>query len=205
MAASITHVVLAERVRLKHFPNLDRADYLVGTLFPDIRLLGSMPRERTHVKGVKLTDVVEAPSPFFAGMLMHSMVDTLRHDYMQDHGLYSITRPLWAAEKPAKFLEDELLRAELDDWETIAGYYGDPSPEELTFEAPAEEIKRWHSLQADYIRVPPNAKSRHQLIWSIYPTKGAELMQKGIDWLHSDSEVGGILTRFNAEFMEMVR
>lgn len=202
MAASITHVVLAERLRLKYWPEMDRSLYLVGTLFPDIRLLGSMPRERTHVKGVTLDAIAEAPTPFFSGMLVHSLVDVVRHDYMQEH-LYRVTRPMWAAEKPGKFLEDELRRGEIADWETIAGYFGEPSPEELTYEAPAEEIRRWHALQADYIREAPTAQTRHKLIWSIYPTRGAELMQRGIDWLHQDSEAREVLERFSRDFMEL--
>jgi hypothetical protein len=204
MAASQTHIVFAERIRLKHFPEMDRADYLVGTLFPDIRLLGSMPRERTHVTGVRLKDAAEAPTPFFTGMLIHSLVDEVRHDYMYNNGMYTKKRPKWAAEKPGKFLEDELRREEIADWDVIAAYFGEPRPEELTYEATDSEIRRWHNLQADYIRVRPSKKSRHRLIWSIYPSRGALLMQKGIDWLHSDPEVHQILERFNDEFMNLV-
>ena len=75
-AGPITHAFLAE-LFFKQFPKYDSEEqkaFRLGTLFPDVRYLGTIPREETHFPEMTLEEVLEETNPFLAGMKFHSYV-----------------------------------------------------------------------------------------------------------------------------------
>jgi len=46
MAAYITHIVLTDKIFDKHFSNKNKAEFYIGTSFPDIRYLGVIKKRK---------------------------------------------------------------------------------------------------------------------------------------------------------------
>jgi hypothetical protein len=57
-------------------------------VFPDIRYLKVIEREKTHFKKFGIEEIAQEASAFHAGLKYHSLVDTVRESYMQSRGLY---------------------------------------------------------------------------------------------------------------------
>lgn len=52
-AAPNTHVYFAQQwIDIHQMPEEDQNAFIIGTLFPDIRYLGTISRDKTHEKGV---------------------------------------------------------------------------------------------------------------------------------------------------------
>ncbi len=89
-ACPITHAVLAKKF-WEYYPKYneeEKSAFMVGTLFPDIRYIDACEREFTHFPNVTLDDVLNAPTPFSAGMLFHSYVDLHRENFVVENKLY---------------------------------------------------------------------------------------------------------------------
>lgn len=80
MAAPITHLVLAEKIFDEDLSLFDRKEFLLGTLFPDIRYLKTIDHDKTHFNNLKITDLAGGNS-FLAGAKFHSIVDDARGLY----------------------------------------------------------------------------------------------------------------------------
>lgn len=52
-----------------------RRDFMIGTLFPDIRYMGHVSRSQTHEKHVTLEQIDKEKNYFKKGMLFHAYVD----------------------------------------------------------------------------------------------------------------------------------
>lgn len=144
-AAPVTHAFFALEWLDSHQIESDRDRFLAGTLFPDIRYLGTISRSQTHKKHVIKKEILNAPNPFIAGMWFHAYVDEKREKFLKKH---RITQHLGAIPEKQrvlflKLLEDEIL------WP--ARTWGEPllaldriHPEEITLGVDAETILRWH-------------------------------------------------------------
>lgn len=74
MPGPVTHIVLADKLFDRYFSGKDRRAFYVGTLFPDIRYLGVIGREQTHLPVAGIAEVAENRA-FRAGMLFHALTD----------------------------------------------------------------------------------------------------------------------------------
>lgn len=81
MATSITHVVFAQKVFERFFSDKDKLEFFIGTLFPDIRHLGVIARERTHFHNLTIEEI-QRKSSFMAGVMFHSLLDEVREAYI---------------------------------------------------------------------------------------------------------------------------
>ena len=81
MAAPITHIVLTDKIFQNHFKDKNKADFYTGTVFPDIRYLGVIDRNKTHFKNLKISDVKKETS-FWAGFKFHSFLDEAREKFL---------------------------------------------------------------------------------------------------------------------------
>lgn len=110
-AAPITHLYFAEKWLEQHPPLDEEAqkEFIVGTLFPDIRYLGGVSRAETHCKGVTLEEVRSTEDPFLAGLLLHSYLDFIRESIAQKMGAYLAVSHLATGQSATyllKLLED---------------------------------------------------------------------------------------------------
>lgn len=76
MPFEATHAVLAQKFLQSH-SQFEKRDFLVGTLFPDIRYLGSIDREKTHQSVKNITEILEEKDSFLAGVKFHVAIDEL--------------------------------------------------------------------------------------------------------------------------------
>lgn len=116
MANQITHIVLAEKLSDRLFSIFDREAFLIGTVFPDIRYLKVIERDKTHFKGLSFQDILDEKNSFIAGMKYHSLVDEVREKYMIENGVYTFIPPSKYITQALKIFEDEVLYQNVLDW-----------------------------------------------------------------------------------------
>ena len=159
MAAPVAHIFCA--LALLNSGKLkvdDKQAFILGTSFPDIRYLDIIKRAETHEKSVTWNDVVNAPSSFKAGILLHALLDRVREDYVKQHQLYD---QLPNNEYPVhilKFFEDILLYDYVTEWPHIITYFDTISQEEKTYDIAIPYLRIWHKLLQQYISQHPSVK-----------------------------------------------
>ncbi len=163
MAAPIAHIfcalALLQQGKIKV---VDKQSFILGTSFPDIRYLGVIKRDQTHEKNVNWNDVINAPTSFEAGRLLHVLLDLVREDYVQTHNLYDQFPNTPYRTHILKFFEDTLLHNKINNWQEIVCYFNTILPEEQTYNIHDRYIRIWHQLLQHYIKQPPDAK---QIAW----------------------------------------
>lgn len=149
MAAPITHLVFAITIS-----SIDSRDFLVGNSFPDIRYLGSISREETHLPNE--SRIVNTTS-FISGVKFHQYIDELRGEYWRKNGIYEKLPKTPLSAQALKFCEDMIFYEKIKDWGVLAEYFRNVvSVESSLFEKiPNNDIVRWYSMLADYIEVMP--------------------------------------------------
>ncbi|MFA7193622.1 MAG: hypothetical protein WC087_01765 [Candidatus Paceibacterota bacterium] len=164
MANQITHIVLAEKMSDELFKKFDKESFLVGTVFPDIRYLKIIDREKTHLKGLSIKDVLDEENSFIAGLKYHSLVDEAREKYMVEKGIYSIVPDSKFITQAIKIYEDEILYSKVSDWNEVAKFLDKVLPEETQLVAQGEGVKMWHFLLQEYFKDSPTDISRKNFI-----------------------------------------
>ena len=148
MAAPLAHILLAVQI-LPTMPDKDEKAFIIGTSFPDIRYLGCISREKTHLKNVTLDDIKKEKSSFKAGMMFHSLVDEVREKYMKNADVYKEIPKSMVTTQALKFNEDIILIDKLNNLDKYAHYFDDILPDELTL-VKAEYLNTWHKALKKY-------------------------------------------------------
>lgn len=156
-AAPIFHVYVAEKwmEMFEDYAEEERRDFVIGTLFPDIRYLGVIRREETHEVGLGIEDLLGTDDPFLKGKRLHAFVDETRVKLMCDLKVLDrlIDIPQEHQVTFVKFLEDAVLYSEgrwrgvCDDLESFM------VSEKDGVQVPA--WNRWHAILNDYFRLGP--------------------------------------------------
>ena len=86
----IEHVYLANKFfeNQKLFSKDEKKSFILGTLFPDIRYLNEISREKTHFKNIEILDVLNSKTPFEAGKKFHSFVDEKRDEFIIKNNIF---------------------------------------------------------------------------------------------------------------------
>lgn len=162
-AAPLTYLVLAEKF-LTHCSadESQKTAFLLGTLFPNIGSIATIPTEnphgkQTHQKGIDLKRVLMSPSPFVAGMRLHALIDEIRENLQIKWKISS-----WIAEFEAldpstllTLIEDEILFDELNT-DMFSSFLDVIAEEELMGGLPSETIKNWHAFVKSYTANKPS-------------------------------------------------
>lgn len=182
MAAPLAHIFLAVLMLAGPFKNLfNEKEFLVGTSFPDIRYISaSIGRSATHVKNVKLMDILQETNSFRAGLLFHSFVDEKREAYVVHHNLYAQLPSFKFVSHALKFAEDQLLQTFFDA-SCYASFFNDILPEERGYGVPEEDIQRWHAFLRGYISKKPSPKDLLMSYFDLYYPQAWQLMR----WIYS--------------------
>jgi len=151
-----THILIAEKYYQQHFSHLDHQSFVIGTCFPDIRYPARVQRRQTHVSNPLLSQI-KSCTPFNAGMLFHSLVDSLwnRHIHQNKDILFSAVPHNRAMFHTMKILQDKCLYPKYDSWQQVAGFFNTILPEELSFDISKALVIQWHHLLAHYLGKPP--------------------------------------------------
>jgi len=150
MAAPITHILFTT-VLSKNVSN----EFIAGVSFPDIRYLGSISRERTHMYGVdRLTDTTS----FISGMAFHQYIDELRGEYWKHNGIYERLPDTPLTAQALKFCEDIILYDSSDISHSFADIFQDTQGVSMKYSDTIsyQETERWYQLMAHYLSEKPN-------------------------------------------------
>ena len=142
----MTHLFLGEEYcKLRRIEDEgNKRDFLVGTLFPDIRYIAHFSRQRTHFDVRNLKEVEESSSYFIAGMKFHAWVDKVREAFVVDSGIYEKVDPYANGQKATllKFIEEEIIDYDGRKW---SHFFGSALEEEKAY-ASEEQIQKWHTI-----------------------------------------------------------
>lgn len=135
-AAPATHVVFAEMwLDANHIHDpIVRSEFIVGTLFPDIRYLGTIDRDQTHESKITPEKIRNADTYFRGGMRLHVFVDVKREKFIKKYGTYSHLNDIPKDLRVLflKILEDEILWNDCE-WSRIIEMLQVIYPEQLLY------------------------------------------------------------------------
>jgi len=158
-AAPATHVYFAQLwMHLNHIDDHeDQSSLIAGTLFPDIRYLGTIKREKTHEKGLTPQKIREEGNKFNMGMKVHAYLDEERECIVKKTKVlqHLKTIPDNLRVLFLKTLEDEILWDNvntLSAQQVLSRVY----PEELQKNVTEEIILEWHATMIDYFDQKPS-------------------------------------------------
>lgn len=200
MAAAITHIVLAKKVFPLYFFNLDQGEFLVGTSFPDIRYLGVIERDKTHIQNSSLKEIA-GKSAFEAGLYFHSLVDEVREKFMVSKNIYSLCPSSKYITQSLKLFEDELLYNKIHDWQEISSFFNTILNEEVVFGLKKEDVMCWHGALKKYVTQAPTAVSRAIFVADIkLPASMGKEINAVIDNLKNNDKIHQIIYQFYDSF-----
>lgn len=159
-AAPVTHAVLAEKWIAFHenYNDAQKRSFILGTLFPDIRYLKVISRDKTHEKGITVPRLLESQSEFTKGKRLHALVDKAREKLVVKWKMYDVLEKIPGSKYKATFLkllEDEILFAS-QDWGPVRQYLDYIHPEEIAFEIAEADLRKWHQNQRMAFNSPPS-------------------------------------------------
>lgn len=161
MAAPATHIIFADAF-LRSATQFSRADFIIGTSFPDIRHLGSISREASHLQPIDLTHIHTEQDPFMAGMRFHNYVDLMRNVYWKETGMLDQLPQAPYLQQALKLREDIVLYDHVTDWPQVVQYFDSVPATEQGFTVPDSDIQHWHNIVAQYIAERPTLESALQ-------------------------------------------
>jgi len=167
MANQITHIVLAKKMGEEFLNKFDQSAFLVGTIFPDVRYLKVVDREKTHFNGLSLKDVLDEKNSFIAGMKYHSLVDEVREKYMVDKDIYSLIPSSRFITQALKIYEDEVLYSNVSDWDQVIAFLGRELNEEIELVEQIDKVKAWYLILQKYFKKEPTDESRKDFILGV--------------------------------------
>lgn len=206
MAAPITHIVLANKIFKTHFYNYnkDKSKFFIGTSFPDIRYLGTVSREKTHLEVNNLAEIITEDA-FNSGIKLHVFVDKIREEFITSKGVYEIYSKSRASYSAIKFLEDEYLYNEITDWSLIGDYFNDILKEEISYGVSEETVKTWHNLLQDYFsqKVDTHSIERFSKRLKIDPAAVHEITSL-IEAMKKNSKIKEVIMEFYNSFTQLI-
>lgn len=204
MAAPATHIVLAEKLHSRYFPNKDKAPYIVGTSFPDVRYLGVIDREKTHYHGLSIKEI-QSENPFNAGLKLHSLVDEIREDFVKHRKLYDLFPESQLCIQAVKFFEDRVLYHKIPDWNKNLSYFENVFPEELEYGISDKDINKWHRLITEILSHEPDDNDIVTFTSEIgKPPQMADEILRVINGIHDKEKAEGIINEFYDTFELLV-
>ncbi|OGI29446.1 MAG: hypothetical protein A2288_01650 [Candidatus Moranbacteria bacterium RIFOXYA12_FULL_44_15] len=171
MASQVSHIVYAKKYfdRLDKIGSdennippkkLDRDEFLLGCVFPDIRRIDSnITRKETHLKFDPVDLNFSKLSSFEAGWKFHLYCDMKREEILNAHKFYEIAGAGDFYGQAAKSLEDELVYDEYNNWEKIRHYFNNPPRIENGINVEIETFNLWYAILSKYFEKKPDEKS----------------------------------------------
>ena len=204
MASQISHIVYAK----KYFDSLDsgqvesaikinREEFLLGCVFPDIRLVEpKIKRRDTHLAFDPLDLDFSGLSSFQAGWKFHLYCDMRREDILNKYKFYELAHTVDFYNRPAKILEDELIYGEYNNWEKLVYFFNNPPfiDSGLDFDPAGYDL--WYAILARYIeRVPDDKNTRAFLVKLDGMQDKLDGVMKNVEELRKNEKVKDILRK----------
>ncbi len=205
MAGEATHIILADRILADRGTQYNRRDFIVGTVFPDIRYLGDLDRDVTHLREISMEHVLSETDSFIAGAKFHSLVDKVRNDFIKTAGMYDLCPPFLYDQQSLKFLEDELFYPEYGLWADALKYFEQVREVPVAYPVSEEIVAQWYAIIRGYVAVPPNEVSRlHLLVAEGYTREAVILINAYIEELRKNKAVTDLMKDFYTQFPTLI-
>jgi len=205
MAGEATHAMLADRVCDQALAKYAKPEFILGTLFPDIRYLGVTERDTTHVREITLAHVRAEEDAFIAGAKFHSLVDKVRNEFMKASGVYDQCPPFLYDQQSLKFLEDELFYSLFPSWSRVLSYLDDVAAGPEQYGVTLDAARQWYALMADYLSNPPSDASRARLGAALgFTNEAIILMNAYIEELKKKKTVTDLMMNFYRQFPSLI-
>lgn len=195
MPLPITHIVLTEKVFNKFFKNKTKKDFFIGTLFPDIRYLKVIAKNKTHYTNLSVSTLNKA-EPFLAGIKFHSILDQAREKFILENNTYSLCPKSKYITHSLKILEDEIFYRHIKDWKAYIDYLNEILPLEKKYKIAESDLKRWHLLLQRYFSKQPNSQIVDNFALDIGFTKeNANEINDNISKMRSNKKITAIIEK----------
>ncbi len=205
MAGEATHIILADQILAQKGTPYVRKDFLVGTVFPDIRYVCDLERDATHSREITLGSVFSEPDSFIAGAKFHSLVDKTRNDFIKSAGLYDLCPPFLYDQQSLKFLEDELFYSRYGSWKEVGKYLESVRQVPAKYVVSEEVVTQWYAVLHGYVSILPNEVSRaHLLSVEGYTNEAIILINAYIDELRKNKAVTDLMKDFYKQFPKLI-
>jgi hypothetical protein len=206
MASQITHIPYGKKVLdlfLSDQP-VDEKKFFIGTLFPDIRYLGVIDREKSHFSNPTVEGLRNITSDFEKGMYAHALIDIEREKTLEHLGAYNFIEGNKVTTYAMKFIEDELAFDLVPDWSKYINYLDDIliEEEDLVTKEPA---KKWHGLLQVYFSDKPTWNSVVTLASALqgFNTETLTLVKNEIEKIKQDTKAMEIIGKTYSELFSL--
>ena len=197
MASQIAHVVYATKYFEKYpLPNGEREEFILGSLFPDIRRIDeTIQRKDTHLRFEPLDLNFEGLDPFQSGWKFHLYCDMRREEILNNHNFYLLknTADFWHLS--SKIFEDEIIYDDCDNWEKLVHYFNNVPDIDVGTDVSRETFELWYAIIAKYVETKPCSHSM-----KIFLSK-----QKNLASIAKDILVSVNKLRKNAKVIEILK
>lgn len=159
MASPIAHIIYGKKIFDTLPVNLYWPEFVVGTVFPDIRYHCNLPREATHFYNTS-PDKIPLDSAFTAGRYIHSLIDEnlSRVNSFENENCSSVEVTA------SKYIIDRLIYPGDLDWKKIAGYFNTIYPDEMKIIKDVNIITGWHKVSQLYFLEGPGIVTSKKMV-----------------------------------------
>jgi len=160
MASQVSHIIYAKRYLEKYPSNLDRDEFILGTVFPDIRNIAEhVSRRDSHMRFPSVDLNFSKLDSFHAGWKFHLYCDMKRDEILNKYNFYELKNTADFSGNAAKLFEDELVYSEYDNWEKLVCFFNHPPYIESNLRIDEETFDLWYAIVAKYIEKKPDDRS----------------------------------------------
>ena len=204
MAAPITHIVLTTKIFDIFFKDKVRKDFFIGSLFPDIRYLKVIDRDKSHFGNLKIADLKNDDS-FSAGVKFHSILDHVREKLIVENDLYSLCPESKYITQSLKILEDEIFYQHVKDWTIYTEYLNEILQAEKDYGVAEKDLKKWHSLLQQYFQKQPDEQAVKNFTLSIgFTEEVAVEINKNIAKMKANKKIINIIKNLYKNFDSLI-
>ena len=201
MASQVSHIVYAKKYFDKHPSNVNKDEFILGCVFPDIRRIdGKIMRKDTHRHYDPLDLNFDGMTAFEAGWKFHLYCDMKREEILNKYKFYSLPEAENFWHLPAKIFEDEIVYDKYNNWEKLVHYFNNVPEIKNEINVSRETFSLWYAILAKYIEKKPDSKSMR-----IFLSKQPSLAEKvgdivqSIDAQRKDKRIVEILGKVSEE------
>ena len=214
MASQVAHIIYCDKFFQKldkgKIPDLvyppekiDHDEFLLGSIFPDIRRIdGHIRRRDTHMHFAKIDLDFSGLSSFQAGWKFHLFCDMRREEVLNRNSFYKMEYTGNFYGQPAKMLEDEIVYDNYSNWEKLTVFFNHPPFFPILPDVSEETFRLWYAMVAKYIeKKPDNASMRAFLSKQSGLAERANDIIAGVDGLRENKKAAGILAQVKEEII----
>jgi len=157
-ALPMTHIYIAEKW-IEGFTSYnvkEKQAFMLGTLFPDVKILGVQPIKDPYKEPASLEMVYMLTNPFEAGKKLHIFLDRLRDELIDKWNIRTLVGylPQEHIDMFLGLLEDEILYKD-QSANTVRQFLSAIYEDEILSGVPVEALIRWHRMLIQYLADRP--------------------------------------------------